>query len=56
MRVIEESGMGHVMVFLGGIIPERDHEKMFSQGVRAIFGQALGPKKYLLFWKSLTLE
>ena len=35
-EVIRESGMGHVMVFLGGIIPERDHEKMFSEGVRAI--------------------
>ena len=48
--------MGHVMVFLGGIIPERDHEKMFSQELELFSAQALEPKKYLHFWKSLTLE
>ena len=51
MRVIEGIWDGTCHGFLGGIIPERDHEKMFSQGVRAIFGPALGPKKYLLFGK-----
>ena len=47
--------MGYVMVFLGGIIPERIMKDVLA-GVRAIFGPGSGPKKYLLFWKSLTLE
>ena len=37
-ELLRETGMGNVMVFLGGIIPDRDRESMFSSGVRAIFG------------------
>ena len=48
-ELLRESGMGHVMVFLGGIIPERDHEKMFSEGVRAIFGPGSRTEEILAF-------
>ena len=37
-ELLRETGMGYVMVFLGGIIPDRDRESMLSSGVRAIFG------------------
>ncbi|RAH15674.1 MAG: methylmalonyl-CoA mutase [Methanobacteriota archaeon] len=32
------SGCGDVIVFAGGIIPEIDRPRLFSKGVRAIFG------------------
>ena len=41
--------MGNVMVFLGGIIPDRDHESMFSSGVRAIFGPGSRTDEILSF-------
>ena len=47
--LLRDSGMGHVMVFLGGIIPKRDHEKMFSEGVRAIFGPGSRTEEILMF-------
>lgn len=31
-------GLSDVVVFAGGIIPEKDHESLYSSGVRAIFG------------------
>ena len=31
-------GLTDVVVFAGGIIPEKDHESLYSSGVRAIFG------------------
>ena len=48
-ELLRDSEMGHVMVFLGGIIPERDHEKMFSEGVRAIFGPGSKTEEILSF-------
>ena len=48
-ELLRETGMGHVMVFLGGIIPERDHESMLSNGVRAIFGPGSRTDEILLF-------
>ncbi len=48
-ELLRESGMGHVMVFLGGIIPERDHGKMFLEGVRAIFGPGSKTEDILTF-------
>ena len=31
-------GLGNVIVFAGGIIPERDLELLYKSGVRAVFG------------------
>jgi methylmalonyl-CoA mutase C-terminal domain/subunit len=31
-------GLGNVIVFVGGIIPERDLELLYKSGVRAVFG------------------
>ena len=33
-----ENRLGSVIVFAGGIIPERDIEALFRSGVRAVFG------------------
>ena len=35
---LRNSGMDEVIVFAGGIIPERDRKELFESGVRAIFG------------------
>tara|TARA_B100000965_G_scaffold50592_1_gene37363 strand:+ start:3704 stop:4141 length:438 start_codon:yes stop_codon:yes gene_type:complete len=48
-ELLRETGMGNVMVFLGGIIPDRDHENMFSSGVRAIFGPGSRTDEILSF-------
>jgi methylmalonyl-CoA mutase C-terminal domain/subunit len=48
-ELLRETGMDHVMVFLGGIIPDRDHENMFSNGVRAIFGPGSRTDEILSF-------
>ena len=35
---LKDSGMNNIVVFAGGIIPEKDHNNLFNSGVRAIFG------------------
>jgi len=40
-KICEEmriSGLSDVVVFAGGIIPEKDHSTLYDSGVRAIFG------------------
>ncbi|MDP6985759.1 MAG: cobalamin B12-binding domain-containing protein [Candidatus Thalassarchaeaceae archaeon] len=37
-RGLRDSGLGDVIVFAGGIIPERDRKALYESGVRAIFG------------------
>jgi len=32
------AGLDDVVVFAGGIIPQKDHEELYKSGVRAIFG------------------
>ena len=44
-----EAGLGDVMVFAGGIIPNRDRESVFEQGVRAIFGPGSRTDEILSF-------
>lgn len=38
LDILNEQGQDHVSVFLGGIIPDEDVEKLRSLGVAAIFG------------------
>ena len=35
---LKESKMDHVMVVLGGVIPDEDHDMLRAQGVREIYG------------------
>ncbi len=35
---LRQGGLGDVIVFAGGIIPERDLELLYKSGVRAVFG------------------
>jgi len=37
MEALSKHGAPHVLVVVGGIIPERDHPALFASGVRAIF-------------------
>jgi len=46
---LREAGLGDVMVFAGGIIPNRDREFVFEQGVRAIFGPGSRTDEILSF-------
>jgi len=38
MDALRSSGLGHVRVIVGGIIPEPEHDLLVDAGVRAIFG------------------
>lgn len=38
IELLIESDCGDIIVFAGGIIPEKDRSDLFSKGVRAIFG------------------
>ena len=38
MKGLKEKGMKHVMVVLGGVIPDEDYDMLKKQGVRAIYG------------------
>ena len=38
MRLLDEQDMNHVLVLLGGIVPEEDREPLAAMGVSAVFG------------------
>ncbi len=38
MELLEEAGMGGVMVVVGGIIPETDRQTLLDLGIKAVFG------------------
>jgi len=35
---LKKNNMGHVMVVLGGVIPDEEHDMLRKQGVREIYG------------------
>ena len=35
---LKDNNLGHVMVVLGGVIPDEDHEWLKKEGVREIYG------------------
>jgi methylmalonyl-CoA mutase C-terminal domain/subunit len=35
---LKKNNMGHVIVVLGGVIPDEDHDMLRKQGVREIYG------------------
>lgn len=38
LKLLQESGMGHVIVFVGGIIPDEDAPALRELGVQGIYG------------------
>ena len=48
-KLLIEQGMGDVIVFAGGIIPEDDREALFEAGIRAIFGPGTSTEETLSF-------
>jgi len=38
VTALENSGAGHIMVILGGVIPDDDHHALKAAGVAAIYG------------------
>ena len=38
MEALQQGGLGHVQVIVGGIIPQADHAALQEAGVRGIFG------------------
>lgn len=43
---LREAGLGDVVVFAGGIIPEQDRSPLYEKGVRAIFWPWFNNKEY----------
>ena len=48
-KLLTEQGMGDVIVFAGGIIPESDREALYDAGIRAIFGPGTSTEEILSF-------
>lgn len=48
-KLLIEQGMGDVIVFAGGIIPEDDREALYEAGIRAIFGPGTSTEEILSF-------
>jgi|TARA_B100001769_G_C22082830_1_gene583577 methylmalonyl-CoA mutase C-terminal domain/subunit len=48
-KLLTEQGMGDVIVFAGGIIPEGDREALYDAGIRAIFGPGTSTEEILSF-------
>ena len=48
-KLLIEQGMGDVIVFAGGIIPEGDREALYEAGIRAIFGPGTSTEEILSF-------
>jgi len=42
MAALDEAGLGHVAVIVGGIVPEPEHRMLLDAGVAAIFGPGAG--------------
>jgi methylmalonyl-CoA mutase cobalamin-binding domain/chain len=38
IELLKQAGLGHVGVFIGGIIPEKDVPKLLAMGVARVFG------------------
>ena len=51
---LREAGLGDVVVFAGGIIPEQDRSPLYEQGVRAIFGPGSTTKSILEFLEMVS--
>tara|TARA_B100000674_G_C37484871_1_gene753166 strand:+ start:222 stop:668 length:447 start_codon:yes stop_codon:yes gene_type:complete len=48
-KLLIEQGMGDVIVFAGGIIPEDDRKALYEAGIRAIFGPGTSTEEILSF-------
>ncbi|HIG33367.1 MAG TPA: cobalamin B12-binding domain-containing protein [Candidatus Poseidoniales archaeon] len=53
---LREAGLGNVIVFAGGIIPERDLELLYKSGVRAVFGPGTPTSDVLDFLEEALLR
>jgi|TARA_B110000116_G_C16700860_1_gene519719 methylmalonyl-CoA mutase C-terminal domain/subunit len=53
---LREDGLGNVIVFAGGIIPERDLELLYKSGVRAVFGPGTPTSDVLCFLEEALLR
>ena len=50
--LMRERGMDDVLLIVGGVIPEEDHEFLHEQGVAGIFGQATPMSDIVTFIRS----
>ena len=53
-NLLREAGLGDVVVFGGGIIPEDDRPPLFAAGVRALFGPGTPSTEILEFVESAS--
>ena len=54
-ELLRESGLGDIVVFGGGIIPERDRPALIEAGVSAIFGPGTTSTEMVEFLDSLEV-
>ena len=54
-ELLRESGLGDIVVFGGGIIPERDRPALIEAGVSAIFGPGTTSAEMVEFLDSLEV-
>lgn len=45
LELLRANGQGHVLVFVGGIIPESDIPALLQMGVRAVYGPGTSTQK-----------
>ena len=58
-KICEElrgASLGNVIVFAGGIIPERDLKLLYKSGVRAVFGPGTPTSEVLDFLDEVTIR
>ncbi len=54
-ELLQEAGLGDVVVFGGGIIPERDRPALYESGISAIFGPGTTSTEMIEFLNNLEV-
>ncbi|MCH7712423.1 MAG: cobalamin B12-binding domain-containing protein [Chloroflexi bacterium] len=52
MDLLEQAGMGGVMVVVGGIIPENDRQALMDLGIKGVFGPGASTGEIVKFIES----
>ena len=52
MELLEQAGMGGVMVVVGGIIPESDRQSLMDLGIKGVFGPGASTGEIVQFIES----
>jgi methylmalonyl-CoA mutase C-terminal domain/subunit len=56
LELLRANGQGHVLVFVGGIIPESDIPALLQMGVRAVYGPGTSTQKVVEDLRTAILQ